>query len=89
MRTITADIVDPNSNRYINTNWILLHLISDFDKSSDLSSFTFLIVFALVTWTLSAYLIPMLLPGLAYVIYLSVAVVVSIILFGSNNDPED
>jgi len=45
--------------------------------------FTFLIVFALVTWTLSAHLIPMVLPGLAYVIYLSVAVVGAIILFGS------
>ncbi len=45
--------------------------------------FTFLIVFALVTWTLSAQLIPMLLPGLVYGIYLIVAVVGAIILFGS------
>jgi Zn-dependent protease/predicted transcriptional regulator len=45
--------------------------------------FTFFIVFALITWTLSAHLFPMLLPGLAYVIYLSVAVVGAIILFGS------
>ena len=45
--------------------------------------FTFLIVFALVTWTLSAQLLPMVLPGLAYVIYFSVAVVGAILLFGS------
>jgi Zn-dependent protease/predicted transcriptional regulator len=45
--------------------------------------FTFLIVFALVTWTLSDQFIPILLPGLTYVIYLSVAVVGAIILFGS------
>ncbi|TLX84041.1 MAG: site-2 protease family protein [Thaumarchaeota archaeon] len=45
--------------------------------------FTFLIVFALVTWTLSDQLIPILLPGLTYVIYLSVAVVGAIVLFGS------
>jgi Zn-dependent protease/predicted transcriptional regulator len=45
--------------------------------------FTFLIVFTLVTWTLSAQLIQMVLPGLAYVIYLSVAVVAAILLFGS------
>jgi Zn-dependent protease len=45
--------------------------------------FTFLIVFALVTWTLSTQLLPMVLPGLAYVIYLSVAVVGAILLFGS------
>ena len=45
--------------------------------------FTFLIVFALVTWTLSAHLMPMVLPGLAYAIYLSVSVIGAIILFGS------
>ena len=45
--------------------------------------FTFLIVFALVTWTLSAHLIPAVLPGLAYAIYLSVAVIGAIILFSS------
>jgi len=45
--------------------------------------FTFLIVFALVTWTLSVELVPMLLPGLTYVIYLSIAVVGAIVLFGS------
>lgn len=45
--------------------------------------FTFIIVFALVTWTLSAHLIPMVLPGLSYATYLSTAVVGAIILFSS------
>lgn len=45
--------------------------------------FTFFIVFALITWTLSTHLFPMLLPGLTYAVYLFVAVVGVVILFGS------
>lgn len=45
--------------------------------------FTFFIVFALITWTLSTHLFPMLLPGLTYAVYLFVAVVGAIILFVS------
>jgi Zn-dependent protease/predicted transcriptional regulator len=45
--------------------------------------FTFFIVFALITWTLSIHLFPMLLPGLNYGVHLFVAVVAVIILFAS------
>ena len=45
--------------------------------------FTFFIVFALITWTLSIHLFPMLLPGLNYGFHLLVAVVAVIILFAS------
>lgn len=45
--------------------------------------FTFFIVFALITWTLSIHFFPMLLPGLTYGVHLFVAVVAVIILFGS------
>ena len=37
--------------------------------------FTFFIVFALITWTLSVHLFPMLLPGLNYGVHLFVAVI--------------
>ena len=45
--------------------------------------FTFFIVFALITWTLSIHLFPMLLPGLNYGVHLFVAVIAVIILFAS------
>lgn len=45
--------------------------------------FTFFIVFALITWTLSIHVFPMLLPGLTYGVHLFVAVVAVIILFTS------
>ena len=45
--------------------------------------FTFLIVFVLVTWTLSTHLVPISIPGLSFVIYLSIAVIGAIILFSS------
>jgi Zn-dependent protease/predicted transcriptional regulator len=45
--------------------------------------FTFFIVFALITWTLSIHLFPMLLPGLNYGVHLFVAVVAVIIIFAS------
>jgi Zn-dependent protease len=45
--------------------------------------FTFFIVFALITWTLSIHVFPMLLPGSTYGVHLFVAVVAVIILFAS------
>jgi Zn-dependent protease/predicted transcriptional regulator len=45
--------------------------------------YTFIIIFVLVTWSLSAHLIPMSLPGLSFVIYLSIGVIGAAVLFSS------
>ena len=45
--------------------------------------YTFIIIFVLVTWSLSAYLIPILLPGLSFAINLYVAVIGAAVLFSS------
>lgn len=45
--------------------------------------YTFIIIFILVTWSLSAHLIPMSLPGLSFVIYLSIGVIGAAVLFSS------
>ena len=45
--------------------------------------YTFIIIFVLVTWSLSVYLIPTLIPGLSYAVNLYVAVTGAAILFSS------
>ncbi len=45
--------------------------------------YTFIIIFVLVTWSLSAYLIPTLLPGLSFAVNLYVAVTGAAVLFSS------
>lgn len=45
--------------------------------------YTFIIIFVLVTWSLSVHLIPISLPGLNFVIYLSIGVIGATVLFSS------
>lgn len=45
--------------------------------------YTFIIIFVLVTWSLSVHLIPISLSGLNFVIYLSIAVIGATVLFSS------
>ena len=45
--------------------------------------YTFIIIFVLVTWSLSAYLIPTLIPGLSFAVNLYVAVTGAAVLFSS------
>ena len=45
--------------------------------------YTFIIIFVLVTWSLSAHLIPISLPGLSFGIYLSIGVIGAAVLFSS------
>ncbi|HEX9318481.1 MAG TPA: site-2 protease family protein [Nitrososphaeraceae archaeon] len=45
--------------------------------------YTFIIIFVLVTWSLSAYLIPTLIPGLSFAVNLYIAVTGAAVLFSS------
>ena len=45
--------------------------------------YSFIIIFILVTWSLSVYLIPISIPGLAFMIYLSIGVIGAVVLFSS------
>ncbi|HEY7226927.1 MAG TPA: site-2 protease family protein, partial [Nitrososphaeraceae archaeon] len=45
--------------------------------------YTFIIIFALVTWSLSSYLIPTLIPGLNFAVNLYIAVTGAAVLFSS------
>jgi Zn-dependent protease len=45
--------------------------------------YTFIIIFVLITWSLSAYLIPTLIPGLSFAVNLYIAVTGAAVLFSS------
>ena len=45
--------------------------------------YSFIIIFILVTWSLSVYLIPISIPGLSFMIYLSIGVIGAVVLFSS------